>query len=232
VGKYVAPIDADDLWLPRNLECQVRALEAHGGADFAFARSFAMDERGDRQRFAVPAIVGGDYRSLLRRNWVGNGSAAVFRRDAILSVGGYDVSLRARNAQGAEDWKLILQLAAKRPGLVIADELIGYRRSRGSMSMQPASMTRSTMIVLDEMRRHGPRIAPWNFWHARTTIHIGMFHRWLHAGQWTGAMTCLLRAYLGNPLWIMQQDARHFLFRELLPHLLRRAVGLRGPAKS
>src|SRR4029077_15821019 len=44
-GDYIAPLDADDIWLPENLTRQVGALEAAGPATpFSFARFFRIDE--------------------------------------------------------------------------------------------------------------------------------------------------------------------------------------------
>jgi len=117
-GDFVAPIDADDVWLPEYLERQVAALEAGGPAvTFCYAGFFRLDEAN--RVMQLPRGHGApsaDYISLLRRNLVGCGSATVFRRDAVLAVGGYDESLRARHAQGCEDWKLILMLASRSTG--------------------------------------------------------------------------------------------------------------------
>jgi len=233
-GKYVAPIDADDVWHPDNLAKQVAALETTGAA-FSFARSYIIDAFDNRLK-EEPSPEGqpappADYVSLLRRNWVGNGSAAVFVRSALAKLGGYDSTLRARGAQGAEDWKVILQLAAKGRGTALADRLIGYRQTPDTMSMNPVAMTRSTMFVLKEMRRAGPRVAPWHFWHARTTIHIGLFYRWLRAGRTLGAAWCLVRAYVGNPLWFQHEDARDFLLRTLTRRILKRLRAL-APAQT
>lgn len=226
-GTYFAPIDADDVWAPENIYEQVTALEAGGpSVTFSFAASFIIDEADRRRERTRPRPKArADYVGLLRRNWVGNGSAAVFRRDAVVAAGGYDESLRARKAQGAEDWKLALKLAAKGTVIALPKELIGYRDMPNSMSMDPVTMTRSTMLVIDEMRRFGPRLPPWHFWHARTTVHIGLFYRWIYAGRWGGACLCLIRAYLANPLWFTQRDARDFLFSELGPHVFSRLMG-------
>jgi hypothetical protein len=225
-GAYVAPLDADDIWRPENLSRQVAALErADPSVAFSFANSFVIDELDRRRRPTGPVPARpSDYISLLRRNWVGNGSAAVFRREALIAIGGYDETLRARDAQGAEDWKVVLTLAARHPGLSLADELIGYRQLANSMSGDPTTMTRSTMIVIDEMRRVGPRIAPWHVWHARSTIHIYMFYPWIYAGRPMQALRGLVAAYVFNPLWFTQKETRDFLFRQLIPHLLSRAV--------
>ena len=123
-GVYVAPIDADDLWEPDNLERQVAALEAAGpDACMGFAETVFVDMDGR----PVPAAVWcpwetrtgahkapeTDFRGLLLRNSVANGSAAVFRRDRMTGGWRVDEGLHAAGGQGAEDWKLTLTLAAR-----------------------------------------------------------------------------------------------------------------------
>ena len=99
-GVYVAPIDADDLWEPDHLERQVAALEAAGpDACMAFAESVFVDSNARPLPAAVwcpwetrtdtPKPPETDFRGLLLRNSVANGSAAVFRRDRMLEAGGY-----------------------------------------------------------------------------------------------------------------------------------------------
>ena len=75
-----------------------------------------------------------DFRGLLLRNSVANGSAAVFRRDRMLEAGGYDEGLRAAGGQGAEDWKLTLTLAASGRVIYVPAATVRYRMSQGSMS--------------------------------------------------------------------------------------------------
>ena len=61
-GVYVAPIDADDLWAPDNVERQVAALEAAGpGACMAFAHTIFIDLDGR----PLPSQTAGDTRHRL-----------------------------------------------------------------------------------------------------------------------------------------------------------------------
>ena len=52
---------------------------------------------------------------MCRTNLVGNGSGALMRKQAMLALGCYDETLRARGGQGCEDYKLYLGLAAMGP---------------------------------------------------------------------------------------------------------------------
>ena len=73
------------------------------------------------------------------------------RRDLVLEAGGYDASLRARKAQGCEDWKLYLLLAERSHFALVPDHLVGYRQAATAMSGDVGQMLRSDAIVREEM---------------------------------------------------------------------------------
>ena len=145
----------------------------------------------------------------------------MFRRDALLAVGGYDDSLRARNAEGAEDWKLVLRLASRAPGVAINDCLIGYRVTSAGMSKNLEPMMKSVLLVIEDMRGLGPRIGLWNYWAARSSMMIWLVPHWIKIRHWRRAGYCLARAYLGNPLWFTQEAAWTLLYRILRKAFIR-----------
>ncbi|WP_048863406.1 hypothetical protein, partial [Acidisphaera rubrifaciens] len=93
---------------------------------------------------------------LCRGNLVGNGSAALMRRAAVLDAGGYDATLRARGAQGCEDLLLYCAIAAHHRVAVVPEILTGYRQHPDSMSRDLAQMMRSWRLVAAELRRRHP----------------------------------------------------------------------------
>ena len=157
-GDVVAPIDADDLWRPRKVERQLRALRA-GGPEIglAYCQSAVIDEDSIITANNNGPIHGGDVLPhLFYGNFVGNGSSPLMRKRLVEEVGGYDASLRARKAQGCEDWKLYLLLAERSHFAVVSDHLVGYRYTRAAMSGDVAQMLRSDAIVRDEMAARHP----------------------------------------------------------------------------
>jgi glycosyltransferase involved in cell wall biosynthesis len=223
-GAYVAPIDSDDLWEPDNLERQVAALEAAGpGAFMAFARTVFVDSNARPLPAAVwcpwetrtdtPRPPETDFRGLLLRNSVANGSAAVFRRDRMLEAGGYDEGMAAAGGQGAEDWKLTLTLAARGRVVYVPAPTVRYRMSTTSMSRAIPAMRRGVLMVIDHARRHGPRLAPWDYWHARTLILVWMLPRAMRSGQWRQALGLAVGAYVLNPLWWVNPEPWTLIWR-------------------
>lgn len=150
-GELVAPIDADDLWAPTKIERQVAALAANPEAMLAYTWYACVNERG--RIVGYGGRHGGEQdtlRAMCRTNLVGNGSGALMRKQAMLALGCYDESLRARGGQGCEDYKLYLGLAAMGPVVAVQDFLTGYRVSPHNMSSDTVQMCRSHLMVLEE----------------------------------------------------------------------------------
>lgn len=161
-AEFVAPVDADDLWHARKIERQMQAILAAGPRVALVYTWFApIDEEGRIiSMHPQPEAEGDIFPLLCRRNLIGNASSALMRRAAVLEVGGYDASLRARDAQGCEDYKLYLQLAERHLFALVREYLTGYRHRTASMSGDLMQMLRSFDLVLGEFRqRHPERLA-------------------------------------------------------------------------
>jgi glycosyltransferase involved in cell wall biosynthesis len=107
LGHYVAFLDADDYWLPGKLALQLRELLMHtdmAGAHSAFVVQLPSGEEGRVGRYWRQSGQHPTLRDLLRGNSI-NMSTVLMRREALVSVGPFDESLRT-----AEDWNLWLRL--------------------------------------------------------------------------------------------------------------------------
>jgi hypothetical protein len=91
-------------------------------------------------------------------NFVGNGSSILVTKAAAIEVGGFDPSLRARRAQGCEDYQFCLRVAERHRFAVVPEHLTGYRQTSANMSNDLLQMRRSWALVADEMRRKHPRL--------------------------------------------------------------------------
>ncbi|WP_181708671.1 glycosyltransferase family 2 protein [Chthonobacter rhizosphaerae] len=162
-GRYIAPIDADDLWHRERLARHIEALEAAGeSAVVVYSPFYIVDEEG------LVISASHDYHMtgcvLFRHlfyNAVGNGSGMTFRRNAVTWDAPYEPSLRARGAQGCEDFLIQLKLALNGEYVHVPEYLIGYRRHPENMSANIVAMKRSRVLALAEIR---PYIAwPWRW---------------------------------------------------------------------
>ena len=209
-GEFVAFLDADDLWHPDFLKELVAALRNSPDAPFAFAYS----RRIDAFNRMIPTSVWAseprhDFIGLIEVNSVGNGSAAVFRTRAVRTKGGFDTSLRAREAQGAEDWKLCLLLAAGNAPVLVARQLVCYRLIQGSMSQaNPARQLRAVRTVVADIRAAFPETANRHFRNARTMMNGWLFSAFMHKRDWRMMLNLLAESYVLNPLWFLSRDLR------------------------
>jgi glycosyltransferase involved in cell wall biosynthesis len=115
---FVAVNDADDWSLPDRLSRQVETLEADPATAVVGCLMREVDDDG--KEFAkrrLPVATGDVDRALLRFNPIPN-TAACFRRDVVLAVGGYDPTYRL-----ACDYDLWLRVADEHRVVNLAEEL-------------------------------------------------------------------------------------------------------------
>ncbi len=159
-GEYVAPLDADDLWHPENVQAQVEALEQAGPrAVLAYAWTVRIDPAGVVRGYGARSKLEQQQTvrtALIERNFIGNGSACLIRRECLLSAGGYDTTLRARQAQGYEDLAMYAALAGHGDFAAVQRYLVGYRWHPHRMSNDRPQMLRSCELFLTELAARQP----------------------------------------------------------------------------
>lgn len=197
---FVAPIDADDIWAPAKIERQLAAMRASPNATLCYTWFAWLDHRGRVVGYGARHTAEGDVlAAMCRTNLVGNGSGAMMRKDAMLAAGLYDPSLRARAAEGCEDYKLYLALAAMGDVLVVPDFLTGYRFLPNNMSSDIAQMCRSHLIVLDEFGAKHPHLAP----------HLEEGRRVFASWQVMRALRALRIGKIPELLWTLAREDSH-----------------------
>jgi glycosyltransferase involved in cell wall biosynthesis len=83
-GKYIAFCDADDIWEAEKLELHIQHLESHPDVGISYAGSSLINEKGLTLKLAQrPKLRDISAADVFRRNPIGNGSSAVFRREAL-----------------------------------------------------------------------------------------------------------------------------------------------------
>lgn len=157
-GEFIAPLDADDLWSPGYLDAMAAALDqGPSPAGFAYAVHRVIDAKGRRLRdFTSYGMQGSTYFRHLLVNFVGNGSSAMFRRDALLEAGGYEPTARAWG--GAEDYLLQLRVARRWPVAFVRLALVGYRRTGDSYSSDPSGVHRARLACIRQALAEGPEL--------------------------------------------------------------------------
>ncbi len=154
----IAFLDADDLWAPTKIERQIRALQAGGErVGLVYCWSSRINSQSAITGVWEGARVEGRVlEQILEGNFVGNGSSALVRRQALIDANGFDSRLREAGAEGCEDWLLYCRVAETYRYAVVPEHLIGYRYLPHNMSGNRPRMLRSWILAHDEMLARQP----------------------------------------------------------------------------
>ncbi len=123
-GKYLAFLDADDIWLPRKLEKQLRITEHQPEIGLVCSSRINDDQEKTTGKFRTDQK--GNFTSLLVRkgNFVTT-STVLVRRDILTTFGlRFDTGLKI-----GEDWQLWIRLSRHTDFCFLAEPLIVYRSS-------------------------------------------------------------------------------------------------------
>lgn len=147
-GEYVVFLDADDHLLPSALEAGVRHLVAHPDCAFAVGPHEEMAFGQTWPTVVPPPGVGRIYLPLLAVDWqIIPPSSAIFRRDAVDSIGGF------RDPWGADDLDFYLRLAYLYDACCYAaPPVTRYRPYRASSWTDCERVLRSMRVVYERQR--------------------------------------------------------------------------------
>jgi glycosyltransferase involved in cell wall biosynthesis len=144
-GRWVAFLDADDLWLPEKLAAQMKALAEDPGCGAACS-SFVEVDADLRPMRTVhweschePLLTS----LLLRGNVVGTPSTVIVKRALFVAVGGL-----APGLSQCADWDLWIRLAGQTRFAGVKEPLVWYRRHDASMSLDIHLLERDSLGVL------------------------------------------------------------------------------------
>ncbi|RUT02705.1 hypothetical protein DSM106972_056250 [Dulcicalothrix desertica PCC 7102] len=168
-GDYLAFLDADDIWLPTKLEKHVNHLDNSPTVGISFCYSAFINEEGNltglyqkpRKLYDItPSYV-------LCRNPVGNGSAAVIRREVFQGIEfqddvygiaeNYYFDERLRRAEDIECWLRISILTHWRHE-GIPEVLTLYRITTSGLSANALQQLEALETVVEKTRSYAPDI--------------------------------------------------------------------------
>jgi glycosyltransferase involved in cell wall biosynthesis len=159
-GKWIALIDADDLWHPDHLGFLFNEVSSSTDLIGLISAAHRRIDTNSRVIFsATPwSIRGYALRQMIYQNFVGNGSAMLVRRSIAIEVGGFDERLREQGVEGCDDFLFQLHVAARYRVAAIPLYTVGYRAMPGSISSDPDRMYRSATLAFKFFQDRHPGI--------------------------------------------------------------------------
>ncbi|WP_343588902.1 glycosyltransferase family 2 protein [Flavobacterium sp.] len=145
-GKYIAYLDADDLWFPEKLEKQIQFLKTNN-LHFTFSFYDSIDEEGNNLNRRVESPNPLTYKELFFCNYVGN-LTAIYDAD-------YFGKIILETTQKRQDWRIWLtilkQIKIAKP---VAEPLAFYRIRKDSVSSSKFKLIKHNFGVYREFHRY------------------------------------------------------------------------------
>ncbi|WP_416422111.1 glycosyltransferase family A protein [Pseudomonas sp. App30] len=152
-GDFIITPDSDDVMLPGRLKLQVSHLQQHPEVGCVGGRVIFIDARGaeiKREASSYVDIERFDFARLLEQAYSVGAPVAMYRREAIERVGGYDPSIRI------QDFQMTLKIAHLGYTIdVLPQALTLYRRHDTNISKTAyKSQLTYDMQVIDRYKDH------------------------------------------------------------------------------
>jgi glycosyltransferase involved in cell wall biosynthesis len=205
-GKYIAPLDADDFWLPDKLEKQVACMERSGEeTGLVYCWFKLIDEHNELLAFSPPCRLEGRLRhALILVNLLGNASVPLFRAAALENVGLYLTRAEQGGAQGCEDWDLALRIAERFIIRVVPECLVAYRQNNSTMTRNTEGMVASFAMAKRRARRRNRDLPAASFRWSDGYFYAYLAEKCYGTGSYSRSLRYLRKAVFANPVFLLK----------------------------
>ncbi|MFW2439118.1 MAG: glycosyltransferase family 2 protein [Arenicellales bacterium] len=223
-GDYIAPLDADDLWLPDKLEKQVAVMrEGPSTVGLVYTWSIQIfDDMRLRNLAKGWEEEGSVFLPLLLGNFLSNASNPLICRECFDRVGMYNSEFLELDAHGCEDWDIYLRIAEHYEFRVVPEHLTGYWQTAESMSADWKLMDRSYGLLMEWVRTRHPEIPAFVFRWSKSNYLFYLANKAARAQQTADSLLLLSKAAALDPYMLTNRRLQRMVAKNLL-HTVRGA---------
>ncbi|MBP7088151.1 MAG: glycosyltransferase [Candidatus Omnitrophica bacterium] len=154
LGKYIAYLDADDLWTKDKLQKQLEVMQSNLKNSVVYSWTDYIDDCGNFLYPGAHSIIKGDvYQQMLLYDFIESGCSNILvKKTALAEVGGFGNELSM-----AEDWDLWLRLAKKYHFAFVPSVQVLCRISTSSRSSNFAKVRKDNLKVIERNFDQAPK---------------------------------------------------------------------------
>ena len=215
-GFYVALLDADDFWASDKLSQHINHLNARPDIDISFSPSLLVTEQGEELDIGqVPLVDNITFKNVLCRNPIGNGSAPVIRKQALLAHA-YPLNEQGRlqifneSLGYAGDIELWLRMSAKKSKCLegITAPLTFNRLNKGNNRAQLNRKYIAWVDAVNGLRTQTELITPAIFSLAKAYQLRYLAAQAIQSGSAWSALKLVHKALLCNPKILVEETSQ------------------------
>jgi glycosyltransferase involved in cell wall biosynthesis len=167
-SKFIALLDADDLWLPNKLFSHFEHLHHNSQVGVSFAKVEFLTSNGELTGYLSNSPLNGIKPAyLLYENPTITPSNFILRREVFEQVGNFEEQMRS-----LEDLELLLRVACNGIWKIegINQVLTQYRISKSSLSSDLYKMEESWNLLIDKVTNYAPNLVNQHYYKAKSTF--------------------------------------------------------------